>query len=937
MSNEDIKVKKRNGSVEPLQLAKIHEMVSCACEGLSGVSVSQVEMASGIQFYDGISTNEIQEILIKSASDLISLEHPNYQYVAARLLLFSIRKKIYGGRIDMPPLKEHVRKCVDLGVYDAAIFDKYTEEELDKANSFIDHDRDFLFTYAGLRQVVDKYLVQDRHSGEIYETPQFMYFLISLILFAEYPKEKRLSYVKRYYDAISKHKINIPTPIMAGVRTPSKQFASCCLIDVDDTLDSIIASDGAMMKYIAGKAGIGLNVGRLRGINSKIRNGETISTGVVPFIKKFEGSLNSCHQGGLRKGSMTLYFPIWHQEIENVIVLKNNKGNEENRARKIDYNIQLSKIFYERFIQDKEITLFSPHNVPGLYEKFGMPGFDELYVKYENDPSIPKTKVKAQELIVELLKERAETGRIYLMNIDHCNSHSPFKEQITMSNLCVAGDTKIKIKFPEPKYGSDKEIYDWDIHQQEIKIKDLDDYIVDRNCAIEWYGRSNGVPQIKVLSYNIKTGKEEWKPITAFDETSPKAKVMRITDEISETNLVVTPDHKIFTKNRGYVMAKDLTEEDEFVFDNGNVVSGLKTEYLEEEIPVYDITVDDNHNFFANGILIHNCTEILIPTVPIQSLDDEEGRIALCILSAFNVGKIKSDEELEDLADLVVRALDELIDYQDYPVKAAEISAKRARTLGVGIIGLAHYFAKLGFKYEDKEACDAAHRLAESIQYYLLKASNQLAKEKGACEDYPRTTYSDGILPIDTYKKEVDDICSAPLQHDWEELRKNILEYGLRHSTHSCVLPSESSSICTNATNGIEPPRGYLSIKKSKKGPVKQIVPQYNTLKNNYTLLWDMKSNEGYFNIVAVIQKFFDQTISSNWNYNPENYPNNEIPMSVIVNDFLKAYSLGHKTAYYQNTYDGKKDEPKDDKNSIDDLIQELYESDEELCESCAI
>ncbi len=363
----------------------------------------------------------------------------------------------------------------------------------------------------------------------------------------------------------------------------------------------------------------------------------------------------------------------------------------------------------------------------------------------------------------------------------------------------------------------------------------------------------------------------------------------------------------------------------------------LKIEYLQEEIPVYDITVSETHNFFANNILVHNCTEILIPTTPIQDLHDEEGRIALCILSALNVGKIKSDEELEDLCDITVRALDELIDYQEYPVKAAELSAKKLRTLGVGIIGLAHYFAKLGVKYEDKEACYAAHGLAESIQYYLLKASNQLAKEKGACEDFNTTTYSDGILPIDTYKKEIDEICSIPLQHDWEELRENILKYGLRHCTHSCIMPSESSSVASNTTNGIEPPRGYLSIKKSKKGPVKQIVPQYNTLKNNYTLLWDMKSNEGYFNIVAVIQKFFDQTISSNWNYNPENYSNNEVPMSVIVSDFLNAYKLGHKTAYYQNTYDGKKDEPKEELNSIDTLIQEIYESDEETCDSCAI
>ena len=758
-----IKVQKRNGAIEGLDLDKMHMMVEEACRGLSGVSASQVEMSSGLQFYDGITTNEIQEILIKSASDLISLDAPNYQYVAARLLLFSIRKRIYGGRIELPHLEDHINSCVTNHVYDHEIYNFYSKEEIDKANSFIDHDRDFLFTYAGLRQVVDKYLVQDRSSGELYETPQFAYIMIALTMFSKYPKDTRLSYVKKYYDAISKHKINIPTPIMAGVRTPLRQFASCTLIDVDDTLNSIIASDGAMMKYVSGRAGIGLNVGRLRAIGSKIRNGEVVSTGVVPFLKKFEGSLKSCHQGGIRQGSATVYFPIWHSEIEDVIVLKNNKGTEENRVRKLDYGIQLSRIFYERFIKNQDITLFSPHDVPGLYDSFGMPEFDGLYVKYENETEVPKKTVNAQKLILDLLKERAETGRIYLMNIDHCNSHSSFLEQVVMSNLCC---------------------------------------------------------------------------------------------------------------------------------------------------------------------------EITLRTKPIQDLHDEEGRIALCILKALNVGKIKSDDELEELCDLCVRTLDELIDYQSYPVKAAEFAAKEGRTLGIGVIGLAHYLAKLGFKYEQPEAWSAVHGLAESIQYYLLKASNQLAKEKGACVDFPSTKYAKGILPIDTYKKEVDEVCNDPYQHDWEELRKNILEHGLRNTTLTAIMPSESSSVTSNATNGIEPPRGYMSIKQSKKGTIKQIVPQYNTLKNNYTLLWDMKTNEGYFNVVAVMQKFFDQAMSVNWNYNPEHYPNNEVPMSVIVNDFLSAYRLGHKTAYYQNTYDGKSDDSKDD---IQGLINEIMSSDEESCDSCTI
>jgi ribonucleoside-diphosphate reductase alpha chain len=767
MSN-GTKVVKRNGTIEPLDLDKMHLMVEEACRGLAGVSASQVEMTSGIQFYDGISTEEIQEILIRSASDLIDLDHPNYQFVAARLLLFSVRKQLYGKMKELPALEHHIYQCVNHQVYDNDIFDKYSKEEIERADSYIDHDRDYLFTYAGLRQVVDKYLVQDRSGGGVYETPQFMYMMIALTIFAEYPKEIRMSYVRRYYDAISKHKINIPTPIMAGVRTPLRQFASCVLVDIDDTLDSIFSSDMAIGRYVSQRAGIGINAGRIRGINSKIRGGEVQHTGVVPFLKKFEATVRCCTQNGIRGGSATVHFPIWHQEIEDILVLKNNKGTEDNRVRKLDYSIQLSKIFYERFIQDSEITLFSPHDVPGLYDAFGTDTFDNLYALYEKDTSIPKKTVKAQELILSLLKERAETGRIYIMNIDHCNSHSSYKDQITMSNLC-----------------------------------------------------------------------------------------------------------------------QEITE----------------------------------------------------PTTPIQHIDDDGPQeIATCILSAINVGKVKSDDELEELCNLSVRALEEIIDYQNYPVKAAENFTKRRRSLGIGYIGLAHYLAKLGFNYDSQGAWDAVHGLSESFQYYLIKASNQIAKEKGHCEYFGRTKYADGILPIDTYKKDVDQVSSVGLQHDWESLRASILEHGLRHSTLSAQMPSESSSVVSNATNGIEPPRGYLSIKKSKKGPLKQIVPQYHTLKNNYTLLWNMPSNRGYIHIVAVMQKFFDQAISGNWSYNPENYADNEVPVSVMAQDMLTCFKLGHKTAYYQNTYDIKTDEVVDDqKQELKSLLNDIMKSDEEACESCTI
>jgi ribonucleoside-diphosphate reductase alpha chain len=552
---------------------------------------------------------------------------------------------------------------------------------------------------------------------------------------------------------------------MGGVRTPLRQFASCVLVDADDTLDSIFSSDMAIGKYVAQRAGIGINAGRIRGINSKIRGGEVQHTGVVPFLKKFESTVRCCTQNGIRGGSATVHFPIWHKEIQDIIVLKNNKGTEDNRVRKLDYSIQLSKLFYERFITNEKITLFSPHDVPGLYDSFGTEFFDELYVRYENNESIPKTRIDAQELILDLLKERAETGRMYLMNIDHCNSHSSFLDKVNMSNLCQ---------------------------------------------------------------------------------------------------------------------------------------------------------------------------EITLPTKPIQHIDDPDGEIALCILSAINVGKINRLEELEDLCDLSVRGLEELIDYQGYPVKAAENSTKKRRSLGIGFIGLAHYLAKNGEHYDDSSAWQLTHDLTEAFQYYLLKSSNQLAQEKGKCEYFDRTKYSQGILPIDTYKSDVDEIVPNNLKYDWESLRTSITTHGLRHSTLSAQMPSESSSIVSNATNGIEPPRDYLSVKKSKKGPLKQIVPSYSYLKNNYTILWEMKNNDGYIKVISVMQKFFDQAISGNWSYNPEHFEDNEVPVSVMANDLLTTYKYGWKTSYYQNTNDLKSDEI-DVKESLDKLLGDCSIEQEEDCESCKI
>ena len=781
MNSATIKVKKRTGELEPLDINKMHFVVEEACEGLSGVSASQIEMHANIQFYDGISTRDIQSVLVKSANDLITLENPNYQYAAARLLLYDLRKQAHGDYEYLPLLKLIIRN-IRSGVYDKTILDKYNKTEIKKLNTWIRRDRDLDFTYAGLRQIVDKYLVQDRSSGALYETPQDMYMMIAATLFMNYPEKKRMSYVKKYYDAISTHKINIPTPVMAGVRTPIRQFASCVLVDSDDTLSSIFSSDMAIGLYVARRAGIGINAGRIRGINSKIRGGEVQHTGVIPFLKKFESTVRCCTQNGVRGGNATVHFPIWHSEIEDILVLKNNKGTEDNRVRRMDYSIQISKLFYERFINDEEITLFSPHEVPGLYDAFGTDSFDDLYLKYEADKKIPKKTIRAQELFFDLLKERAETGRIYIMNLDHCNSHSSFKDKVSMSNLCQ---------------------------------------------------------------------------------------------------------------------------------------------------------------------------EITLPTTPINHIDDMNGEIALCILSAINVGIINDLDELEPLCDLAVRALEEIIDYQQYPVKAAEVSTKARRSLGIGYIGLAHYLAKQEVKYHHKAAWEAVDKLSEAFQFYLLKASCQLAQERGACEKFNRTKYADGLLPIDTYKKEVDEIVPHKTRMAWEQLRKDIKQYGLRHSTLSAQMPSESSSVVSNATNGIEPPRALLSIKKSKKGPLKQVIPGFPKLKNSYTLLWDMPNNDGYIKVVAMMQKYFDQAISGNWSYNPLNYDNNEVPLSVMAGDMLNAYKYGWKTSYYQNTYDVKGDEedlqpsgidPVDTKDGSEDLTLpekgakvSTAPTDEADCDACAI
>ncbi|WP_221799008.1 class 1a ribonucleoside-diphosphate reductase subunit alpha [Oceanobacter mangrovi] len=742
--NSSLKVTKRDGRQEIIDLDKIHKVVTWAADGLDNVSVSEVELRAHLQFYDGIPTSEIHETLIKAAADLISEQAPDYQYLAARLNIFHLRKKAFG-RYEPPTLLDQVRKMVDQKRYDEHLLTDYTDEEFGVMETFLDHSRDLNFSYAAVKQLEGKYLVQNRVTGEVYESAQFLYILIAACLFSGYDKERRLDFVKRFYDAVSTFKLSLPTPIMAGVRTPTRQFSSCVLIEAGDSLDSINATASAIVKYVSQRAGIGINGGRIRALGSPIRGGEAFHTGCIPFYKHFQTAVKSCSQGGVRGGAATLFYPIWHYEVESLLVLKNNRGVEENRVRHIDYGVQINKLMYERLRQNGTITLFSPSDVPGLYDAFfeDQERFAQLYAKYEQDNSIRKKVVKAVDLFSSMMQERASTGRIYIQNVDHCNTHSPFnpkKAPVRQSNLCL---------------------------------------------------------------------------------------------------------------------------------------------------------------------------EIALPTKPLNDVNDEEGEIALCTLAAFNLGKVDQLDELQELSDLIVRALDSLLDYQDYPVPAALKATMGRRTLGVGVINYAYYLAKNGVKYSDGSANGLTHKTFEAIQYWLLRASVELAKEQGACPMFGDTTYAQGILPIDSYKKDVDAFCDEPLHYDWEALRTDIRTHGLRNSTLTALMPSETSSQISNATNGIEPPRGYISVKQSKDGILKQVVPDYEQLKGQYELLWQIPNNTGYLQLVGIMQKFVDQAISANTNYDPSRF-GGKVPMQQLLKDLMMAYKNGVKTLYYHNTRDGMEDPQKE-------------------------
>ena len=749
---EDILVQKRDGRLEKIDLDKIHRVIEWAAEGLDNVSVSQVEISSHIQFYDKITTKSIHETIIKSAADLISAATPDYQYLAARLAIFHLRKIAFG-QFEPPHLFDHVTKLTQEGRYDAHILQDFSKEEFDILNDYIDHNRDLSFAYAAVKQMEGKYLVQDRVSKQVFESPQFLYMLVGMCLFASYDKQydkaARLDYIKRFYDTTSTFKISLPTPIMSGVRTPSRQFSSCVLIECDDSLDSINATTSAIVRYVSQRAGIGVNAGRIRALGSPIRGGEAQHTGCIPFYKLFQTAVKCCSQGGVRGGAATLFYPIWHLEVENLLVLKNNRGVEDNRVRHMDYGVQINKTIYQRLIKNQNVTLFSPSDVPGLYDAFfaDQAEFERLYEQYEQDESIRKRSVPAQELFSLMMQERASTGRIYVQNVDHCNTHSPFDPSVA---------------------------------------------------------------------------------------------------PIRQSNL---------------------------------------------------------------------CMEIALPTQPLDNINDESGEIALCTLSGINLGEINQLEDIKEPAELIVRALDALLDYQDYPVIAAKNGSMKRRTLGIGVINYAYYLAKNGTKYSDPTALGLTHRTFEALQYYLLVASNKLAKEQGACPAFGDTTYSQGILPIDTYKADIDAICNEPLQLDWEALRHDIKTHGLRNSTLTALMPSETSSQIANATNGIEPPRGLVSVKASKDGILKQVVPEIDKLKDQYELLWQMPNNKGYLSLVAIMQKFIDQSISTNTNYDPTKFEDSRVPMKVMIQDLLMAYKLGVKTLYYHNTRDGANDAQDDLEN----------------------
>jgi ribonucleotide reductase alpha subunit len=886
MSNKEIQVEKRNGLKVPLDFEKINKILIWATENINGVYPSDIAMNAKLQIYDGITTKEIHNVLIRASADMISEKNPNYQYVAGNLLNYKIRKDVFGGG-NLPKLYDLVEKNVENGIYDKNLIKKYSEEEFDKYDKIINHSRDFNFTYAGIQQLVDKYLLKDRKTNTLYETPQFAYMLIAMTVFGDVEEPKRYTLVKDAYYMFSKHKISLPTPIMAGVRTPNKQWSSCTLIDVADNLDSIFNSNSAVGYYTSKRAGIGLNMGSVRALGDVIRNGEVIHTGVIPFLRMFQSTTKSCTQNGIRGGSASIYFPFWHKEIEDILVLKNNKGTDDNRVRHMDYGIQMNRLIYRRIVKNEMVSLFSPNDVPDLYDSFFKSNdlFESLYEKYENDPTINKKQIKSTDLINLLAQERIGTGRIYVMNVDHANDHSSFLDPVKMSNLCVAPETQILTSSGYQTIseleGENVEIWngkEW----SETKVIKTGENQKLLNVSVKYtsFNNDNVVTDTEIVSIDV-TEYHKWYDVNGNE--------LRTTDLYS--NLVL---EKSNLPNSGYRNFEVLSIEDNNRYDD-----------------TYCVNEPKEHKVMFNGVLTGNCAEITLPTTPLTHIDDDDStdaEIALCVLAAINLGAIKELSEFEKIMDISVRVLDFIIENQDYPVKAALKMLKR-RSLGIGITNFAYWLAKNNVNYDDPNALPLVDELMEYMQYYGIKASVNLAKEYGHAEYFNRTKYSKGILPIDTYNKNVDTIVNRKYSLDWEELRNDVLKYGMRNSTISALMPCESSSLISNSTNGIEPIRDYITTKKSKQGLIRLVVPEYSKLKNKYQLAFNIDGNKGITNIHAVITKWIDQAISANHYYDITKFKDNEIPMSSIVKDLLYSYKMGVKTLYYANTNDDKSDD----------------------------
>lgn len=1065
----EIKVLKRSGKLEAFDADKINETLEWACSGLEGVSPSQVAVNAKIQFFDGITSELIQKLIIKSAADLIGVSTPNYQYVAGRLLMFDLRKKVYG-QYQPDDFYEHIYNLSKLGKYDPDILVKWSQDEINQLGEHIDHERDMDYTYAAMMEWEAKYLVKDRTTNQHYESAQFAIMLIGMCLHQDETKDKRVQYVKDFYDVISKGD-SLPTPIMAGVRTPTRQFSSCVLIEAGDSLNSINATSSAIVNYASKRAGIGINGGNIRAIGSPIRGGEATHTGCIGFYKYFQSALKSCSQGALRGAAATLFYPFWHMEVESLLVLKNNKGTEDNRVRHLDYAVQFSKIAYERLLQKGNITLFSPHSVPELWEAFFAPEdvFKEVYERLEQDPLINKKVIKAEDLWSLFGNERSSTGRIYLQNVDHTNNNSPFdwkKAPIRQSNLCVAPETQILTRigyvpiaelegdvvdiwngreFSEvlvTKTGEDQKLlkvttssgeslectpyhkwyvaegYTGKVHEKRthelvagdklIKFdlpliegdKVLDkayengfftaDGCVDKsgNNRVYFYHakrelvkffdlRNHCVQELQNREYGIADGLQNkyFVPVAGYTiesrlkwlagwldgdgcvyrngtnqqivGTSIEPEFLREVQRMLQTlgvSAKVThamgEGYRKLPKNDGSGEMGDywcqnserllITSFDVYrLMDLGlgehlkrlSVIKRLPQRDAKQFVKIVDVVdegrIDDTYCFreskrgmgMFNGLLTGQCLEIALPTTPLNNIEDEDGEIALCTLAAFNLA---NTDNLIHRAKVLVRALDNLLDYQGYPVKAALKNRKR-RTLGVGVVNYAHFLAKNGVRYSDGSAKELTHSLFEEIQFSLLKASCELAKEKGKCEWFSDTTYSQGILPIDRYNKNLDSIVTDKLQQDWEGLRKDIMRHGLRNSTLSALMPSETSSKISNATNGIEPIRDYVVTKGSKDGRYKQVAPQSVELYGKYESVWDTKINKGYIELVAIMQKWVDQTISANTNYDPRKYDGGKVPLKEVLQDLLYGYKLGVKTFYYHNTRDGSGEDVEDD------------------------